>query len=55
MCPGGLVVAAASESGGVVVNGMSMYNRDSGVANSALVVNVGAEDFGSNPLDGVEF
>ncbi|MBR5790742.1 MAG: hypothetical protein IKY40_03280, partial [Phascolarctobacterium sp.] len=55
MCPGGLVVAAASESGGVVVNGMSMYNRDSGVANSALVVNVGAEDFGNAPLDGVEF
>ena len=55
MCPGGLVVAAASESGGVVVNGMSMYNRDSGVANSALVVNVGSEDFGSAPLDGVEF
>ena len=55
MCPGGLVVAAASESGGVVVNGMSMYNRDSGVANSALVVNVSAEDFGNAPLDGVEF
>ncbi len=55
MCPGGLVVAAASECGGVVVNGMSMYNRDSGVANSALVVNVSSEDFGSNPLDGVEF
>ncbi len=55
MCPGGLVVAAASETGGVVVNGMSMFNRDSGVANSALVVNVGSEDFGTNPLDGVEF
>lgn len=55
MCPGGLVVAAASETGGVVVNGMSMFNRDSGIANSALVVNVGPEDFGSNPLAGVEF
>lgn len=55
MCPGGLVVAAASEAGGVVVNGMSMYNRDSGVANSALVVNVSSDDFGSSPLDGVEF
>ena len=55
MCPGGLVVAAASEAGGVVVNGMSMYNRDSGVANSALVVNVGPDDFGGHPLDGVEF
>ncbi len=55
MCPGGQVVAAASESGGVVVNGMSMFRRDSGIANSALVVNVGPDDFGSNPLDGVEF
>lgn len=55
MCPGGQVVAAASERGGVVVNGMSMFRRDSGIANSALVVNVNAEDFGSHPLAGVEF
>ena len=55
MCPGGLVVAAASEAGGVVVNGMSMFKRDSGIANSALVVNVGAADFGSDPLAGVAF
>ncbi len=55
MCPGGLVVAAASEAGGVVVNGMSMYQRDSGVANSALVVNVDSQDFGNNPLAGIEF
>ncbi len=55
MCPGGQVVAAASECGGVVVNGMSMNARASGVANSALVVNVGPEDFGSDPLSGVEF
>ena len=55
MCPGGQVVAAASESGGVVVNGMSMFKRDSGIANSALVVNVSAEDFGAHPLDGVDF
>ena len=55
MCPGGQVVAAASERGGVVVNGMSMFRRDSGIANSALVVNVSAEDFGSHPLAGVEF
>ena len=55
MCPGGQVVAAASENGGVVVNGMSMFRRDSGIANSALVVNVSAEDFGAHPLDGVEF
>lgn len=55
MCPGGQVVAAASENGGVVVNGMSMFKRDSGVANSALVVNVDSRDFGDNPLAGVEF
>lgn len=55
MCPGGQVVAAASESGGVVVNGMSMFKRDSGVANSALVVNVDSRDFGKGALAGVEF
>lgn len=55
MCPGGQVVAAASETGGVVVNGMSLYHRDSGVANSALVVNVTPEDFGRDPLGGVAF
>ena len=55
MCPGGQVVGAASETGGVVVNGMSMYKRDSGVANSALVVNVTPDDFGTGALDGVEF
>ena len=55
MCPGGQVVAAASEAGGVVVNGMSMFKRDSGIANSALVVNVSAADFGAGPLAGVEF
>lgn len=55
MCPGGQVVAAASEAGGVVVNGMSLNARASGVANSALVVNVGTDDFGSDPLAGVEF
>ena len=55
MCPGGQVVAAVSENGGVVVNGMSMFKRDSGIANSALVVNVSTEDFGAHPLDGVEF
>ena len=55
MCPGGMVVAAASEAGGVVVNGMSMYQRDSGIANSALVVNVGPQDFGTDPLAGMEF
>jgi uncharacterized FAD-dependent dehydrogenase len=55
MCPGGLVVAAASEAGGVVTNGMSLFARASGLANSALVVNVGPADFGSGALDGIEF
>lgn len=55
MCPGGLVVAAASEAGGVVTNGMSLYNRASGVANSALVVNVNPDDYGNTVLGGIEF
>ena len=56
MCPGGQVVAAASESGGVVVNGMSLYARDGENANSALLVNVLPEDFGGDdPLAGVRF
>ena len=55
MCPGGQVVAAASEEGGVVVNGMSLYQRDSGIANSALVVNVTPGDFGTDPLAGAAF
>lgn len=55
MCPGGLVVAAASETGGVVTNGMSMYDRASGVANSALVVNVTPDDFHGGVLGGIAF
>lgn len=56
MCPGGIVVAAASEDGRLVTNGMSEYKRDMKNANSAIVVGVTAEDFKSNhPLAGVEF
>jgi len=55
MCPGGVVVAAASESGQVVTNGMSYYNRASGVANSALIVNVNPADYGGAVLGGIEF
>lgn len=55
MCPGGSVVAAASEQGGVVTNGMSLYKRDGKNANSALVVSVSPSDYGSEPLDGVHF
>lgn len=55
MCPGGFVVAAASEKNRVVTNGMSNHARDTGVANSALLVTVGAADFGSGVLAGIEF
>jgi uncharacterized protein len=56
MCPGGTVVAAASEKGMVVTNGMSEFARDKQNANSALVVSVTPEDFGSaHPLAGMEY
>lgn len=55
MCPGGQVVAAASEAGGVVTNGMSNYRRDSGIANSALLVTVDPRDFGTDVLGGIRF
>ncbi|QCX34258.1 hypothetical protein FDN13_11410 [Caloramator sp. E03] len=56
MCPGGYVVAASSEEGMVVTNGMSEYKRDGKNANSAIVVGVGPDDFNSNhPLAGVDF
>jgi len=55
-CPGGVVVAAASEAGGVVTNGMSWHGRDTGLSNSAIVVSVSPEDFGSQgPLAGILF
>lgn len=55
MCPGGEVVAAASEEGGVVTNGMSSYARAGKNANAALLVNVDPSDFGgSDVLAGVE-
>lgn len=50
MCPGGMVVAAASEQGCVVTNGMSEYKRDAVNANSAIVVSVTPKDFGSNNI-----
>lgn len=56
MCPGGMVVAGSSEECGVATNGMSSYLRSSPYANSALVINVGKDDFpGESPLAGVEF
>ena len=55
MCPGGSVVAAASESGGIVTNGMSNEARDADNSNAALLVSVTPEDFkNSSPLAGVE-
>ena len=56
MCPGGYVVAAASEEESVVTNGMSYFARDGKNANSALLVNIEPSDFKSdNILAGVEF
>ncbi|MEQ1641427.1 MAG: FAD-dependent protein, partial [Novosphingobium sp.] len=55
MCPGGRVVAATSEAGRVVTNGMSQYSRAEFNANSGLVVDISPErDFPGGPLAGVE-
>ncbi len=52
MCPGGEVIAAASEEGGVAVNGMSAFARNARNSNSALLVGVTPEDIpGNSPLD----
>lgn len=55
MCPGGVVVAAASEEGGVVTNGMSFHARDGRNANAALAVSVHPSDCGGTPADSIEF
>ena len=66
MCPGGLVVAAASEENTVVTNGMSNYARDEANSNSALLVTITPDDYknyssgisgpdGSDPLSGIAF
>lgn len=56
MCPGGHVVAASSEDGRLCINGMSEYRQNSGISNSALMIPVTPEDFGSDhPLAGIEF
>ncbi|MGE5415282.1 MAG: NAD(P)/FAD-dependent oxidoreductase [Acidobacteriota bacterium] len=55
MCPGGQVIACSSAPGQVVTNGMSLYARDSGMANSALVVTVPTHSLDDeNPLAGME-
>ena len=51
MCPGGQVVAATSEPGCVVTNGMSQYSRAERNANAGIVVNISPEDFGALPGD----
>ncbi|MER2236355.1 MAG: FAD-dependent protein, partial [Candidatus Limivicinus sp.] len=54
MCPGGEVIAAASEPGGLVTNGMSLSARDGENANSALLVGLSPDDFpGEGPLAGM--
>jgi uncharacterized FAD-dependent dehydrogenase len=56
MCPGGYVVNASSEEGRLCINGMSDHARDSGFANSAIVVTVSPDDYpDDSPLAGVEF
>jgi len=55
MCPGGTVVAATSEEGRVVTNGMSQYSRNERNANSGIVVGITPEDFPGDVLAGVEF
>lgn len=55
MCPGGYVVASASEPGTIVTNGMSYFDRAGSNANSAVLVSVEPGDFGGSPLSGTEF
>jgi len=55
MCPGGTVVAATSEEGRVVTNGMSQYSRNERNANSGIVVGITPQDYSGDVLAGVEF
>jgi uncharacterized FAD-dependent dehydrogenase len=55
MCPGGTVVAATSEPGCVVTNGMSQYSRNERNANSGIVVGITPADYPGDPLAGIEF
>lgn len=58
MCPGGTVVAATSEAGRVVTNGMSQYSRNERNANAGIVVGINPEDYPGypeNPLAGMDF
>jgi uncharacterized FAD-dependent dehydrogenase len=55
MCPGGTVVAATSEPGHVVTNGMSQYSRNERNANSGIVVGITPTDYPGHALAGIEF
>ena len=55
MCPGGVVVPAASVENTVVTNGMSYFSRDGENANAAIVVGVDSRDFGENPIEAIAF
>ncbi|MBR2743841.1 MAG: FAD-dependent oxidoreductase [Clostridia bacterium] len=56
MCPGGTVIASSSEENTIVTNGMSKFARDGENANSAVLVNIMADDFqGNSPLEGMYF
>lgn len=55
MCPGGTVVASASQNGQIVTNGMSNFARDGKNANSALAVSVNEQDFGATVEGAIEF
>ena len=55
MCPGGTVVAATSEPGRVVTNGMSQYSRNERNANAGIVVGVTPADYPGHPLSGIAF
>jgi uncharacterized FAD-dependent dehydrogenase len=55
MCPGGTVVAATSEPGRVVTNGMSQYSRNEHNANSGIVVGITPDDYPGHPLAGIDF
>jgi uncharacterized protein len=55
MCPGGQVVAATSEVGRVVTNGMSQYERSGKNANSGIVVGITPADYPGSPIAGIEF
>ncbi|HEY8119512.1 MAG TPA: NAD(P)/FAD-dependent oxidoreductase [Methylophilaceae bacterium] len=55
MCPGGTVVAAASEPGHLVTNGMSQYSRNERNANAGIVVGITPADYPGHPLAGIEF